>query len=515
MSQPAKRRGSARRARLAQHRDTSAPAAIAPGLNGGVLKPLTQRELERIHDASLHVLEHIGMGECVPEMVELATAQGCTLNAHNRLCFPRAFVEDIIAGAAREVTLYARDGKSDLHLNGERVHYGTGGAAVKVLDIDSESYRPSTLGDLYNFARLADALDNVHWFTRCVIATEYEDMLALDLNTAYAIAAGTSKHIGTAISLAENVAPVAELFDMVAGGPGKFRERPFCKVHSSPVVSPLRFGADGAEVCIAATRAGFPINGITAPQAGATAPAALAGTLVQANAESLAMLILVNLVQPGHPVIFSTWPFVSDLRTGAFSGGSGEEAIVSAAAAQLCNFYNLPSGVAAGMSDSKIPDVQAGFEKGITTVLAGLAGANMVYESAGMLGSLLGASYESFVIDDESLGLALRTVRGIEVTDETLSTDVIEQAVLGAGHYLGADQTLSIMNTEYLYPKMSDRATPDDWMDSGKPDMRSRARDRTRDILATHFPRTIDPTTDRSIRERFPIDLPPEIMHAS
>ena len=507
-----KRRGSARKARLEKHRDTTPPAAIAPGLTGGTLKPLTQRELERIHDTTLDVLENIGMGECVPEMIELAEARGCKLNDKGRLCFPRGFVEDTIDGAAKEITLYARGDADDLVLSGERVHYGTGGAAVKVLDLDDDNYRPAQLKDVYDFARVADACDNVHWFTRCVIATEYEDMLALDLNTAYAIAAGTHKHIGTAISLAENVAPVVELFDMIAGGPGKFRERPFCKVHSSPVVSPLRFGADGAEVCIAATRAGIPINGITAPQAGATAPAAMAGTLVQANAESLAMLILVNLVKPGHPTIFSSWPFVSDLRTGAFSGGGGEEAILSAAAAQVSNFYNLPSGVAAGMSDSKIPDVQAGFEKGITTALAGLSGSNMVYESAGMLGSLLGASFESFVIDDESLGIALRTVRGIEVTDDTLSYEVIQQAVDGPGHYLGSDQTIDLMQKEYLYPKLSDRSTPDEWADSGRPELREKARERARDILDNHFPETINAETDKKIRERFNIDLASEVM---
>ncbi len=508
MTQTTKRRGAARQARHAKHRDTRPPSAISAGMPGGVLQPLTQAEIERIHQASLDVLETVGMGECVPEMVALAQARGCWLNREGRLCFPRGFVEEIIDGAAKDITLHARGDANDLNLSSTRVHYGTGGAAVKILDLYQQHYRPAQLEDLYDFARLADALDNIHWFTRCVIATEYEDMLALDLNTAYAIAAGTHKHIGTAISLAENVAPVVELFDMVAGGPGKFRERPFCKVHSSPVVSPLRFGADGAEVCIAATRAGIPINGITAPQAGATAPAAMAGTLVQANAESLAMLILVNLVVPGHPTIFSSWPFVSDLRTGAFSGGGGEEAILSAAAAQVSNFYGLPSGVAAGMSDSKIPDVQAGFEKGISTVLAGLSGANMVYESAGMLGSLLGASFESFVIDDESLGIALRAVRGIEVNDETLSLDVIKQAVYGPGHYLGAEQTIQLMTSEYLYPKLSDRSTPDDWQDNGQPQMRERANARAREILASHYPETISAATDQKIRARFSIDLP-------
>ena len=265
--------------------------------------------------------------------------------------------------------------------------------------------------------------------------------------------AGTEKHIGTNFYLAEHVAPAIAMFDRVLGGEGRFRERPFCKVHASPVVSPLRYGADNAEVAVACARQGMPVNVIIAAQSGATAPAALAGMLVQTFAETLAGLILVNLVVPGHPVIFSNWPFVSDLRTGSFTGG-GEIAVLNAAAAQITNFYGLPSGVAAGMADSKLPDGQAGYEKALTTALAGLAGANLVYESAGMLASLLGCSFESFVIDNEMLGSVQRAVRSIEVTEETLSLQAIEDAVKAPGHFLGHPQTLELMESEYLYPAL-------------------------------------------------------------
>ena len=95
-------------------------------------------------------------------------------------------------------------------------------------------YRNSTLVDIYDFARLVDQLPNVNWFTRSVIATELSQPLELDINTAYALMAGTQKHVGTAITLPENVEPVVALFDTVAGGPGKFKERPFCKLHTSP-----------------------------------------------------------------------------------------------------------------------------------------------------------------------------------------------------------------------------------------------------------------------------------------
>jgi len=254
---------------------------------------------------------------------------------------------------------------------------------------------------------------------------------------------------------------------------------------------------------------------IIAAQAGATSPAALAGTLVQTVAETLAGLALVNLTVPGHPMIFSNWPFVSDLRTGAFSGGGGEEAVLNAASAQLTNFYDLPSGVAAGMSDSKFPDNQAGYEKGITTVLAGMAGANMVFESAGMLASLIGCSFEALVIDNDMLGSVQRAVRGIEVNDETLSYEILKEVCCGGpGHFLGQPQTLRIMETEYEYPELADRSTTTEWEETGSKMIHERARERVREILSSHYPEYIDSKTQQKLRDKYPILLSPEAMSA-
>jgi len=514
--EPGRRAGgrAARRAKRAAG-PAEGRAPIHPGIEGGAFRPLTEPDIRRIHGAALELLERVGMGEPIPLLTELALAKGCRLTDDGRLCFPRGLVEDIVAGAAQSFVLHGRNPKHDLEISGTRVHFGTGGAAVKVLDPRTGRYRPSTLVDLYDFARLVDRLDNVHWFTRCIVATDVTDMFELDMNTLYACIAGTEKHIGTNFYLADHVATAIEMFDLVLGGEGRFRERPFCKVHSSPVVSPLRYGADNAEVAVACARAGMPVNAIIAAQSGATAPAALAGMLAQTVAETLAGLILVNLAVPGHPVIFSNWPFVSDLRTGAFTGGGGEIALLNAASAQITNFYGLPSGVAAGMADSKLPDDQAGYEKALTNALAGLAGANLVYESSGMLASLLGCSFESFVIDDEMLGLVQRAMRPIEVSDETLSLQAIEEAVTGPGHFLGHAQTLALMETEYLYPALGDRHTPDEWEEAGATDIRERARERLGEILAAHYPAYIDPALDATLRERFPIRLPAEAMGAA
>ena len=485
---------------------------IRSGIQPRLYQPLSEREIERIHDAALTVLERVGMGDGIPVFLELAAEKGCKITESGRVKFPRALVEDVLAGACRSFVFCGRDPRHDLEISGNRVHYGTAGAAVSVPDFHTGRYRASTLHDIYDFGRLVDRLPNLSWYSRTVVPAEIEDWTAMDLNMAYATAAGTTKPIGVSFNEAANVAPVIAMFDLMLGGEGRFAQRPFCKVHSTAIVPPLKFAPENSEVNVAAARNGMPVNLIIAAQAGATAPASLAGTLVQTTAEALGGLVLINLVRPGHPVIFSNWPFTSDLRTGAFSGGGPEEALLNAASAQIANHYGLPSGVAAGMTDSKLPDNQAGYEKAITNLLSGMAGANFVYESAGMQGALLGCSYEALAIDNEMMGNILRVLRGIEVNEDTLSVPVIEETVAGPGHFLGHEQTLALMQTEYLFPELGDRETPAVWEERGGRDIFQRAHERVREILSTHYPQTLPPEVDARIRERFDIQLSSEDM---
>ena len=502
-----------RRGRKQRHDNPPVASAVRPGMTGGRYKPLTEREIERIHQTALDVLENIGMGDPIPILKECALAKGCKINEHGRLCFPRALVEDIIAHAGRAITWYGRDPRHDLDLSGTRVHTYGGGEAVNVLEVGAEHYRPSTILDVYDFSRLVDQLEHIHAYSRLVVATELsENLLVCDINTAYASVTGTAKHTSLTFADAKHVEPTLQMLHLVAGGAKRFAERPFCHAGGCPIISPLRYGDDNSEVCVEATKFGSPVWVVMAPQAGATAPAALAGTLVQVIAETLAALLLVDLVAPQYPVILGPWPFVSDLRTGAFTGGSGEEAILSAAAAQIINHYDLVSSVGAGMTDAKSPDNQSGYEKGITVALAALAGCNNVSESAGMVGSLMGCSYEAMVIDNDMLGSVLRTVRGIEVTDETLSYEIIEEVVHGDGHFLRQPQTLELMRSEYAYPEIGDRGTPSEWEVQGSPDARQRAGERARALLSSYYPEYIDPAIDSKIRDQFPIVLAREDM---
>ena len=510
------RRSGGRTARVAL-RQAAAPEnnPCPPGQSGGAYKPLTEAGLKAIYDTALRLLENLGMGEVPASFQELALAKGAGLNSQGRLCFPRALVEDIIAGACRSLVFHGRDSRHDFEISGERVYYGTGGAAVHTLDIDTGRYRPSTLADLYDFTRLIDTLANVSWFTRCCVATDIPDNFDLDVNTAYALLAGTTKPVGTSFTLAQHVDPIVDMFDFVLGGEGRYRARPFCKAHIAPVVSPMRYGADAVDVTFACIRRGVPINAIVAAQSGATAPATPAGFLVQSLAETLSGLALVNLIEPGYPMIFSNWPLVIDLRTGAFCGGSGEISVMNAAAGQLANWLGLPSGVASSMTDAKAVDAQMGAEKAFSALAAGLAGANLIYESSGMMASLLGASFEAFVADDEMLSHIYRIIRGIEINEEALGYDAICTAVLGEGHFLGGDHTIAAMQRDYFYPKLADRGDPRTWSESGGRDLWSKAREKARNVLATHYPEYIDKATDATIRRKFNILLPTERIRRS
>jgi trimethylamine--corrinoid protein Co-methyltransferase len=506
-------RGGGRAARHASRAKSSAASAVSPGQVGGLYKPLSDRDIERIHSAALDVLENIGIGEPIDEVLRYALPGGCTLSGDNRLRFPRALVEDLIAASPTEYPLYAPDPSNDLMVRGQEVLFCTSGEAVTILDYETQQFRPTRLVDLYDAARLGDQLEHIHNFGQPFIAAEYsDDIYVHDINIAYAQLAGTNKSFALGIATAEHIDVLVELFDAYLGEPGGFLKRPFCTFGGCPIVSPLRFGAENAQVMVRVAELGLVTDVAVAPQAGATAPAALAGTLVQCFAETLACLCVVNLVRPGTPMNFGMWPFISDLRTGSFTGGSGEEALITAATTQLCNYYGFTTSVGAGMTDAKTMDAQAGYEKAITVATAALAGANFVAAYPGIVGSLIGQSFEGMLIDNDMLGNIQRVLKGIEVTDETLSMDVIEEAVFGAGHYLGNQQTLELMQSEYLYPDIADRLTPGAWREMGCKTIYDQAHERVGAMLRDHYPVYIDADADARIRAKFPIRLRPQDM---
>ena len=488
---------------------------VRPGMEGGRYRPLDDADILKVHRAALRLLSEVGLADAPPSGIEILTRAGCQVSDRGRLLFPASLVEDTLAIAARRFPLFGQDPRHDMEPWGKKVYFGTAGAAVNMVERDG-SYRESLIKDLFDIGRVVDALEHIHFFQRSVVPRDVPDPFEMDFNTCYASVSSTTKHVGSSWVSPEHLKASLEMLHAIAGGEAKWRERPFVSQSNCFVVPPMKFATDACRCLETAVEGGMPVLLLSAGQAGATAPASLAGALAQEVAEVLAGLVYVNAIKPGHPAIFGAWCFVSDLRTGAMSGGSPEQALLSSMAGQMAHFYDLTGGTASGMTDSKVPDAQSGAEKALNHALVGNSGANLIYESAGMHASLLGFSLDSLVVDNDIIGATQRTLKGVTIDDETLSFETIRDVCLnGPGHFLGSDQTLRLMQTEYIYPIVGDRRSPNEWTEMGRLDAWDRASEKVREILARHYPDHVSEAVDQRIRESGPIRLARDLMRPS
>ena len=505
------RRSGGRKARIAQR---AAPLAlehkpVRPGETGGHFEPLKEAGVAEVRENIFRILDEVGFADATPHCIDTCTGVGAVMGDDGRLRMPRKVVERAIELAEKNLVLYGQNPAHDLKISGQNVHFATAGAAVMIAEPENNRYRGSKAQDLYDMARIADTCEHIHIFQRMCVLRDIPDSYELDLNTLYCSVMGTSKHVGSGWTDVAHLEKSLEMLHIIAGGEDQWRARPFVSQANCFVVPPMKFAEESLKCLRLAVEAGMPVLLLSAGQAGATAPACLAGAVSQAWAECLGGLVYVNAIKAGAPAILGAWPLVSDLRTGAMSGGSPEQGLLSAACAQVGETFGLPFGTACGMTDSKLPDFQAGAERASTALAAALSGANIIYESAGMYASLLGACPESMLLDNDVLGAAMRMTRSIEVDEETLSFDTIKNVCVGGeGHYLSSGQTLKVMQSEYLYPEFSDRDSPMVWEDNGKPVLLDKAIARKKKILGSYFPAHISDKVDQRIRTEFPIFLP-------
>ncbi len=506
------------RARKKRRRRPSAASGSTPqprqlsGIVGGRYQPLDQADLPVVDQAVRKILQDVGMSEAPAIVIEHVTAAGGSLDPDGRLHFSADLIDRALNGFSRDFKLCGQNPAHDMQLGGRRVHVGSGGAAPMIMDLESGRYRESNLRDLYDAARVVDSLEHIHFFSRSLVARDMPDLHSLDINTAYACLAGTSKHVFSSVSLAVHVEEIAEMCFTIAGSREAFYQRPFLSLNINPPVPPMRFDADSCEVMAEAARLGIPLHSNTFGQMGASSPVTIAGTVAQTIAETLSGMIFAWLVNPGAKIIFGTRPLVTDLRTGAMSGGSGEAAITMAASAQMANYYDLPNSTIAGATDSKTADAQSGYEKCLTVALAAQAGSNLITQAGGMQASLMGCALESYVVDNDMLGSIMKSLSGIEVSEAALAVATIDEVVHGDGHFLGQPETLQRMQTDVVYPEIGDRRPIDEWEADGSKDIHEVARERTRQILQQHYPRHISVEMEQKLRNRFDIRLPAEAM---
>jgi len=398
-----------------------------------------------------------------------------------------------------------REKKQDLTVGDKRVYLGTGGAALTVLDLETGEARPGTLQDIASLAKLVDALENVHFYLRPCVPQDIPKEI-MDINQFYAALANTSKNVMAAAQSIQTARDVIEMASMIAGGEKALIRRPFISFVTSWMISPLHFATETTRVLLEVTRHKIPVALSSAPMAGSTSPVTLAGTLAQVHAEQLSGIVLTQLANPGSPVLYGAIPSMADLKTMGYVGGGIEFGLMNAAISQMAQYVQVPNYNSAGLTDSKIPDIQSGYEKAYSICLCVLAGSNFIHHAAGMLESMRAVAYEQYVIDNEIIGMALRLLKGIQIDEETLGFEAIREAG-PSGNFLSSMHTVKFMRQEYFRQTLADRQTREAWEKSGSLDGRERARRKAREILKTHSPKVMDPKIDQGIRKRFDIRL--------
>lgn len=467
------------------------------GFEGGQYRPLSPESVGRIHQVALDILWEVGTQVNSAEAFEIFAAAGAKVDRDTRVVrIPRTMVEDAIASAPSRVLLAGRDERHDLVLEGNRVYLGTGGTTIYVLDLEGNK-RKSTTRDVADIARLVDALDNVHF----IVIPVYPDELPVeqvDVNRFYASLSHCSKHIQGGVYTLEGVRQVIRMGEIIAGGPDALRERPILSFIIC-LISPLKMDAHYTDMMLEIVRRGLPVSISVEPLSGATAPITLAGHLAQWAAEALSGVTLVQLTRKGSPCLPGYVGTITDLRNMGYLSGAVEQGLLNAGVAQLSHYWNLPCYATSGMSDSKALDVQTGYEGAMTTLMAALSGANFIHDAAGLMEFAMVASYEKYVIDNEVIGMAMRAVRGIEVSTETLAQEVIATVGPG-GNFLAEEHTARHLRSEFYFPTLSDRESREDWAAAGAKTARDRAREKARHILQSHQPARWPDEVDARIR---------------
>ncbi len=479
----------------------SRPLHEKGGIPASPYQPLTPADVRKMADAAFAVLEKSGMKVFSPTALEAFKKAGAQVDEQSGITrLPRGLVEDAIASTPSSITLHSRDGENDCVLENNRVHYGTGGTAIYVLDPDTGERRPSTLQDVVLNARLVQELGNVHLFTINVFPNEIENKEHIDTNRFFHALNHTTKHVMGGIYTRDGCRKVIEMAEMIAGGAEALRQKPFISLITL-IISPFKIDRDYGEMTCDIAAKGLPVVVPTEPMCGTTAPVTLAGNVLTHVAETLGGIALVQAVRKGAPGICGSVGSTSDLRTMGNLAGCVERGMINAAVSQMAQHFEIPLYSTAGTSDAKQVDIQAAYESAISNLLVAMSGANYIHDAAGLMEFDLTVSYEKLVVDNEILGMCQRVLRGIEVNDDTLAVDLmIEKGP--AKDYLSEEHTVRFMRNEFFFPELANRQK----RDSLKPgsDAASRARAFVQRVRQTAPEEKLTPELRERLQGTFP-----------
>ena len=460
------------------------------------LRLLSDEQIKLFHEKALYILEKTGVKFESEEALKILEDHGADVDfARKVVKINPQMVDDAVRKAPATLKLYNRDGELAADLSGNNTYYDPGSSLTKFMESDGKNVRKSESKDLVQICRVNDALENIRLQSTAVVCNDVPELIG-DSYRLYLCLKSSPKAI---ITGAFSVPGVIYMHDMLAaavGGHDQLREKPLAVFDACPS-PPLKWTHISAQNIIDCARIGLPLELISLPMPGAGTPVTLAGSLIIHTAETLSGLVLAQCVNPGTPVIYGGAPVQFDMRFGTTPFSAVEATMIAAAYSQIGKYFNLPTHTFAALSDSKVIDMQAGLETGMSGIIAQLAGINVI-SGVGALDFVNTFSIEKLVIDNEIAGMALRTQRGIDCSPESLAVELIDKLGPG-GVYLESEHTLKWFKQEpYIPSRIIDRRDRKNWEDEGSKSIFDRAQEKVREIRENHVPVALD--SDREIK---------------
>ncbi len=472
---------------------------------------LTQEQVERIHEASLEILENVGLLVRNEKARAVFDKHGCKVDSETQMVtFPRAVVEKYRKMLPTKFTFRGRDPKFDRTIPYDRPILVTGSSAPDIIDPVSGKERRARSDDIARIAHLVNELPAYDVFSVSTLADDAPEG-QFTLARLYPALKHCLKPIRSTTKDMDDIHAIMRLLFAIAGSEAAYMERPFVTHHYCPVVSPLTMDHLSTEAIMYFSEKGLPVYPSIVPNAGLTSPMSMAGTLVQGNAEFLAAAVLMQMCREGTPTIYASLPTIADMRTGAYASGGIECGMLHIAFAQMARFYNVPSGGYVGLTNSKVNDAQSGYETGMS-VVAGLLGGADMFNTGGLIDALKTFDFAKAVIDDEIFQMLKRMKRGINFSEEELALDIIAQVKPG-GSFMMSPHTAKRMKSEALLTKLADRDARTIWEKKGSLDTHARAMARAKEILSRPSAVVFADDVESRIRAEFP-DLIPGTLEA-
>jgi trimethylamine--corrinoid protein Co-methyltransferase len=445
--------------------------------------------IDRVVDEALQLLREPGIKVEEPEAIALLVGGGATADGV-RVAIPESAVRRALDTVPRSFDLFSRDGRPVVRYGQGAVHFDPGSSGVAVLDPETGDTRRSMAGDLARLVRVADALPAYDAVSTSIVCHDVPNEIG-DLYRLFVVLLHSGKPVVTGAFTPRGSGVMLDLLALDAGGHDALADRPRAVFDVCPT-PPLTLSEFTCRNLVDLARMHVPAELISMPLAGVAAPVTLIGAIVQHAAETLAGVVLHQLAAPGAPVVWGGAPAIVDMRSGSTPMGAIETAMIDAGYAAVGRSLGLPTHAYLGTSDAKIVDAQAGLETGMTALVGGLAGIDLI-SGPGMLDFLLVQSAEKLVVDADAIGMVQRLLRGVATPTETLATGFFAAAG-PEGRFLELPDTRRLFRGEQFLPSpVIDRDSRRAWLDAGRLDAFGRARIRADRLVAEHPLPSLDP----------------------